>query len=70
VQVVSGVLHIDERGVEAGEPDQLDDLRVGDAADMSTEREAALAQNVLDPVLSHRSLPRLRAPPAPVAGWQ
>jgi hypothetical protein len=35
------VLHIDERGVEAGEPDQLDDLRVGDTADMGAERETA-----------------------------
>ena len=37
VQVEAGVLHVDKGGVEAGEPDDLDDLRVGDAADMGPE---------------------------------
>ena len=53
VQVEAGVLHIDERRIEAREPDQLDDLGVGDAANMSSQGEAALAQDALDPVLSH-----------------
>jgi hypothetical protein len=70
VQVVGGVLHVDEGGVEAGEPNDLDDLRVGDAADMGAEGEAALAQDALDPVLSQHSLPRLPAPTLPAAGWR
>ena len=43
VQIEGGVLHIDESCVEAGQPDQLDDLRVGDAADMGSQGEAAVA---------------------------
>ena len=71
VQVEAGVLHIDERRIEAGEPDQLDDLRVGDAAHMGSQGEAALTQDALDPILSHVPLSSLFAaaarPPAPTA---
>jgi len=42
-QIEAGVLHVDEGGVKAGEPDQLDDLRVWDTAHMGAEREPALA---------------------------
>ena len=45
MQVEAGVLHVDKGGVEPGEADDLDDLRVGDAADMGAEREPALAQD-------------------------
>src|SRR5262249_26015136 len=69
-QVVGGVLHIDERGVEAGEPDELDDLWVGDTADMGAERETALAQDALDPVLLHLPLPRQPALTGRVPGWR
>jgi hypothetical protein len=53
VQIEGGVLHVDERRIETGEPDQLDDLRVGDAADMGAQGEAAFAQDALDPILSY-----------------
>ena len=53
MQVEARVLQIDKGGVEAGEPNDLDDLRIGDTADMGAERETALAQDALDPVLSH-----------------
>jgi len=63
VQIKSSVLHVDESGIEAGEPDQLDDLRIGDAADMRSQGEAALTQDPLDPVLFH--VPSLwSSPPA------
>jgi hypothetical protein len=35
------VLHVDKGGIEAGQPDDLDDLRVGDPADMCAQRQAA-----------------------------
>ena len=41
VQIVGGVLHVDKGGVEARQPDDLDDLRVGDAADMGAQCEPA-----------------------------
>ena len=53
MQIEAGVLHVDEGRIETGEPDQLDDLRVGDAADMGAQSEAAFAQNALDPILFH-----------------
>ena len=53
MQIEGGVLHVDECRIETGEPDQLDNLRVGDAANMGAQGEAALAQDALDPVLSH-----------------
>ena len=53
VQIEGGVLHVDECRIETGEPDQLDNLRVGNPADMGSEGETALAQNALDPVLFH-----------------
>jgi hypothetical protein len=57
VQVEGGVLHVDKSCVETSEPDQFDNLRVGDAADMGSQGEAAFAQDPLDPVLLHvRSL--------------
>jgi hypothetical protein len=37
VQIEGGVLQIDERRIKPGEPDQFNDLRVGDAADMSSK---------------------------------
>jgi hypothetical protein len=58
VQIVAGVLHVDKSGVEARQPDDLDDLRVGDPANMSTQSEPALAQYPLDAILFHASLPR------------
>jgi hypothetical protein len=70
VQIVGGVLHIDESGIEARKPDDIDDLRVGDAADMRSQREAALSQNPLDPILSHDVLPRLLTPAWLAAGWR
>src|SRR5438477_288426 len=57
VQIVGGVLHVDEGGVETREPDDLDDLRIGDPADMGAEREPAFTQYPLYPILLHSSLP-------------
>ena len=47
MQVEAGVLHVDEGRIETGEPDQFDDLRVGDPADMGPQSEAAFAQDAL-----------------------
>jgi hypothetical protein len=70
VQLEGRVLHIDKGRIEAGEPDQLDDLRVRNAADVGSQGETALAQNALDPVLSHVPAlsSRLRGPRTPQAG--
>ena len=77
VKVEAGVLHVYEGRIETGEPDQLDDLRVGDAADMGPQSEAAFAQNALDPILFHIPVSSLFAsgarPPeqtARAAGWR
>ena len=43
-------------------PNQLDDLRVGDAADMRPERKPALAEDLLDAVLLHHSSPLTPSP--------
>ena len=51
------MLHVDKRRVEPGEADQLDDLRVGDTADMRAERQPALAEDLLDAVLLHGAQP-------------
>jgi hypothetical protein len=59
VQIVGGVLHVDKGGIEAGQPDDLDDLRIGDPADMCAQREPAFAQYPFYPILSHASLPWL-----------
>jgi hypothetical protein len=37
VQVKTRMLHVDKGSVKAGKPDDLDDLRIGDAADMRPE---------------------------------
>ena len=58
-QVEARVLHVDEGGVEPGMPDDLDDLRIGDAADVGAEREATLAQDLLDSIRLHRELPQM-----------
>jgi len=58
VQVVAGVLHVDEGGIEASQPDDLDDLRVGDPANMRAKRQPAFAQYPFYPILLHASLPR------------
>ena len=58
VQIVGCVLHVDKRGVKAGEPDQLDNLRVGNAAGMCPQSEPALAQDPFHPVFSHDFLPQ------------
>ncbi len=77
------MLHVDKGGVEPGEADDLDDLRIGDAARMRAEGKPALVHDALDPVFLHRSLlnvdleaphppfPRLRGRegPAPEA-WE
>jgi len=39
MQVEGGVLHVDKGGVKPGKADDLDDLRIGDAADMGPEGE-------------------------------
>jgi hypothetical protein len=57
VQVEAGVLHVDESRVETGKPDQLDDLRVSDPADMGPQSEAAFAQDALHAILFHVVLP-------------
>jgi len=41
MQVEGRVLHVDKGGVEPGEANDLDDLRIGDPADMGAEREPA-----------------------------
>ena len=56
MQVEGGVLHINKGSVEPSQPDDLDDLRVGDAADMRAEREAAFVQDALHPILLHSLL--------------
>ena len=78
VQVEAGVLHVDKGGVKPGEPDDLDDLRIGDAADMGSERQAALAQDALYPIFrfmipslarsADEAMPRV--PVARAAGWR
>ena len=45
VQVEARVLHVDKSGVKPREPDDLDDLRVGDAADMRPQSQPALAHD-------------------------
>jgi hypothetical protein len=57
MQVEGRVLHVYKSRVEAREADQLDDLRVGDAADMRAERKPALAEDFLDAVLLHGAQP-------------
>ncbi len=57
MQVQGRVLHVDKGGVEPGQPDDLDDLRIGDAADMGAEGEAAVAHDPLDPIFLHGFLP-------------
>jgi hypothetical protein len=57
VQIVAGVLHVDKGGIEARQPDDLDDLRVGDPADMGAEREPAFAQYPFYPILFHAPPP-------------
>jgi hypothetical protein len=47
------VLHVDKGGIEPGKTDDLDDLRVGDAAGMRAEREPACIHDPFDPVLLH-----------------
>ena len=61
MQVEAGVLHVDEDRIETGEPDQFDDLRVGDPADMGPQSEAAFAQDASRDSLSCR--PPCPAPP-------
>ena len=53
----SAAITIYKSRVEAREADQLDDLRVGDAADMRAERKPALAEDFLDAVLLHGAQP-------------
>ena len=53
MQVEAGVLHVDKGRIETGEPDQFDDLRVGDPADMGPQSEAAFAQDALHAILFH-----------------
>jgi hypothetical protein len=57
MQVEGRVLHVYKSRVEAREADQLDDLRVGDAADMRAERKPALAEDFLDAVVLHGAQP-------------
>jgi hypothetical protein len=57
MQVKGRVLHVYKSRVEAREADQLDDLRVGDAADMRAEREPAFTEDLLDPILLHGAQP-------------
>ena len=42
MQAEGGVLHIDKSRIEASQPDQFDDLRVGDDTDISSESQAPL----------------------------
>ena len=56
-EVHRAVLQVDERRVEAGVADDLDDLRVGEHPDVGPDRESALAHNSLDSVLLHRVFP-------------
>jgi hypothetical protein len=57
MQVEGRVLHVYKSRVEAREADKLDNLRVGDAADMRAERKPALAEDFLDAVLLHGAQP-------------
>ena len=59
MQVEAGVLHVDEGRIENGEPDQFDDLRIGDAADMGPRSEAAFAQDARFTRFSFMSSPCL-----------
>jgi hypothetical protein len=52
-QVEARVLHVDEGRVEAGVADDLDDLRIGDAARVGAEREPALTQDLLHAIRLH-----------------
>ena len=54
VQIEARMLHVDKGGVEARKSDDLDNLRIRNAADMGPEREAAAAEDAFDPVLLHR----------------
>src|SRR5205085_7466935 len=53
MQVEGGVLHVDKGGVEPREADDLDDLRIGDAAGMGPKRQPARVHDPLDPVFLH-----------------
>ena len=57
MEIVTGVLHVDKGRVEPRQPDDLDDLRVGNAADMGTQCETAFAQYPFYPILFHASPP-------------
>ena len=52
-QVEAGVLQVDESGVEPGVPYDLHDLRIGDAADVGSQRHPAFAQDAFYTVLNH-----------------
>src|SRR5579875_3239328 len=54
VQVEARMLHVDKGRIKAGKPDDLDDLRIGEAADMGAKGKTALAQNAFDAILPHR----------------
>ena len=71
-QIEARMLHVDERRVEPGKADDLDDLRGGDTADMGAEREPAIAQDALDAVFFHDGVPSNRHPracPGDPRGW-
>src|SRR5262249_13098110 len=52
-QVEARVLHVDEGRVESRMAYDLDDLRIGDAAHVRSERQPAFTQYSLDPVSDH-----------------
>ena len=50
VQIEAGMLHVDKGGVKPGNANDLDDLWVGNSADMSAQGKAALPQDALYPI--------------------
>src|SRR5439155_21878387 len=52
-QVEAGVLHVDEGGIVAGVPDDLDDLGIGDPARVGAQRETARTQDFLHSIGLH-----------------
>ncbi len=55
-QVKGRMLHIDESGIEAGQADNLDYLRVGEG-NVGSQGQLALLHDVFHPVLAHHHAP-------------
>lgn len=57
-QIETGVLHVDECSVETGMADDFDDLRIGNAANVGAQCQAAFADDFLDAIALHDRVAR------------